>query len=381
MHRFTEIPSQRALRHFIIGAKKEAEERCRDKGVDLPVHECAYVWKGDKLNMTDLMATQRRVSVKSAAPLLPLRRAAGAGSSRDLAPDDVEEEREEPLVKAPLADKLDKHDKAGFVWLVAEHSVLGDLGSEVASKLVSSAQGDKGIAKLSKGNFSENVFVRQVAVEDAHDFVEKLKDGWRKLLEGDASLPLSKGTATPEVADDARTLPVKFDEHGERWRDWRVTVGKSEENFYEDWLLEGPKTVLWLMKHVDRTGGAPMAWFQRFLTESRISATDRSAYELQTLARIFELGACYDQLNLPSLACFEVLSRRWQLLLDAISRDPGDPKFEDEELWAGQSQRSFGIAPQLTAHVATKTKEKADVEKQRQKAKELRALAKAPAKK
>ena len=136
--------------------------------------------------------------------------------------------------------------------------------------------------------------------------------------------------------------------------------------------------MLWLMKHIDRSGGSPTQWYHRFLSEARISPTDRNAHEIQVLARMLEYGVCYHQLNLPSLCCFEVLARRWQLLLDANSRDPGEARFEDEELWAGFSQRAFGIAPQLTAHAAAKTKEKAEVEKQRHKAKELRVLAKAP---
>ena len=167
-------------------------------------------------------------------------------------------------------------------------------------------------------------------------------------------------------------------EQTERWRDWRSAACQSDESYYEDWPLEGPRTMMWLMRHIERTGGSPMQWYHKFLAESRMSSTDRSAYELQVLARCLELAASYDQLNLPTLACFEVLARRWQLLLDANSRCPGNVRFEDEELWSGASHKTMGIAPQLVAHVAKRTKERAEVETQRQKAKELRALAKAP---
>lgn len=255
--------------------------------------------------------------------------------------------------------------------MTAEPSPLIALGSEVPHDEVLTSEGIKGLANVKKGNVSEIVYCRLVAVEDAASFVDSLRSEW-------AVPSKAPGQSTPIAEEDARTLSVLFDDHGDRWRDWKNAVSRSDENFYEDWPLEGPRTVLWLMKHVDRTGSSPTSWYNRFLSEARISATDRSAYELQTMARMIELAACYDQLNLPSLACFEVLARRWQLLLDANSRDPGDPKFEDEELWAGQAQRSFGIAPQLTAHVAARTKEKAEIEKQRQKAKELRALNKGP---
>ncbi len=60
------------------------------------------------------------------------------------------------------------------------------------------------------------------------------------------------------------------------------------------------------------------------------------------------------------------------MLLDANVKDPGEARFEDEELWSGELQKTAGISPALVAHVAAKTKEKAEIEKQRAKAKEVR---------
>ena len=136
--------------------------------------------------------------------------------------------------------------------------------------------------------------------------------------------------------------------------------------------------MLWMAKNIERTGGSPAMWYQKYLVENRISSSDRLSYELQAMCRLLEHAGCYDQLNLPSLACFEVLSRRMQLLLDAASRDPGEGRFEDEELWSGHQQRTAGIAPALTAHVAVRTKEKAEIEKQRQKAQDVRAATARP---
>ena len=47
-------------------------------------------------------------------------------------------------------------------------------------------------------------------------------------------------------------------------------------------------------------------------------------------------------------------------------------------MWSGQQQKAEGIAPVLTAHVASRLKEKAEIEKQRQKAAEVRGLAENP---
>ena len=174
-----------------------------------------------------------------------------------------------------------------------------------------------------------------------------------------------------ETEEDARTLPIQFDEQEERWRGWRSVLSASSENYYDDWPVEGPRTCLWLMKHIERTGGSPMQWYTRYLAENKVAATSRIAYELQVLSRYFEYAGCYDMLNLPSLSCFEMAARRWQLLLDANSRDPGEGRFEDEAFWSGLQQSTLGIAPALTSHVAARTKEKADIETPRQKAKEV----------
>ncbi len=116
-----------------------------------------------------------------------------------------------------------------------------------------------------------------------------------------------------------------------------------------------------------------MQWYHRYLAENRIAASDRLAYELPALCRLLEHAGGDDQPNLASLAAFEVLARRMQLLLDAARRGPGEGRFEDEGLGSGHQERTAGIAPALPAHVATRTEEEAKVEKQRQKAQEVRA--------
>ena len=54
--------------------------------------------------------------------------------------------------------------------------------------------------------------------------------------------------------------------------------------------------------------------------------------------------------------------------MDAITRDPVNPKIEDEEIWSGMDQRTVGVAPLLTSHVASQLKDRAGIDKQRSKA-------------
>ena len=172
--------------------------------------------------------------------------------------------------------------------------------------------------------------------------------------------------------DDARVLDVMFDTQGERWRPWKSVVSDSRDNFYEDLLVDGPRTALWMMKHMEKVGATPVGWYNRLLTEKKMSSHDRVGYELQAWARVLETAGCYDQLNLPTLAWAEMAIRRVALLLDAHNRDPVNPKFDDDEAWSGQHQAAEGIPPSLSSHVASKLKERAEIEKQRTKAAEAR---------
>ena len=54
-------------------------------------------------------------------------------------------------------------------------------------------------------------------------------------------------------------------------------------------------------------------------------------------------AVCYDQLDVSSLACFEIASRRIQLLEEAYSVNPKAPKFDEEitfRAWASATSPS-----------------------------------------
>ncbi len=62
------------------------------------------------------------------------------------------------------------------------------------------------------------------------------------------------------AGDDARTLEVDYDEQGERFKEWRKVMTEVREYSFSDWPLEGPMTVLHLVKHFGRHGGDPKRW-------------------------------------------------------------------------------------------------------------------------
>ena len=63
--------------------------------------------------------------------------------------------------------------------------------------------------------------------------------------------------------DEVRTLSVIYDEQGERFRLWREVVNALQTDTFDDWPVEGPRTVLWLMKVFSKAGLTPSKWLER----------------------------------------------------------------------------------------------------------------------
>eukprot|EP00971_Amphidinium_carterae_P350196 6491429-Amphidinium_carterae.4 len=96
---------------------------------------------------------------------------------------------------------------------------------------------------------------------------------------------------------------------------------------------------------------------------------------------MFELGAEYDQLNLGSLACFEVAGRRLQAIMEAHRENPMVPEYESADYYLDEVGQRSAVAPVLRAHVATQMKQEAEVRKNVLKTRELRTSGQAAPKK
>lgn len=133
-----------------------------------------------------------------------------------------------------------------------------------------------------------------------------------------------------------RTLPVRYDRTGERFRTFQESVGVMYEEPFkeEDWPLEGPRSAMWWLRATRRQG----------------------------LTAHHEAPA--------SLIPFEFLVRRLQLIEEAHS-------YEGSEHWMGSGRRKGGVlvSPAFAKHVATRVREDTEVAKERRKAKEERRMA------
>ena len=98
-----------------------------------------------------------------------------------------------------------------------------------------------------------------------------------------------------KAAEDVRTLWIDVDGQQERHKEWRAVVQESYVERYHDCPLEGPDTVLHLLKRMLRFGerrgeGLPRGWLEMWCRERHVDGKDRTYHELETLTEVIMLG-------------------------------------------------------------------------------------------
>ena len=140
-----------------------------------------------------------------------------------------------------------------------------------------------------------------------------------------------------------------------------LTISRSKTRSSADWLI----------RQIGKGDRGPVDYVDSYLAKHPYQPSDWSQHELRCLAEILETAGCYDQLSLPSLAFVEYLVRRWQMILAAHSRNPLAPNYKASEYYSGNSRGRHGIAPMLSAHVACTMKDESEIDKQRNKARDV----------
>lgn len=159
---------------------------------------------------------------------------------------------------------------------------------------------------------------------------------------------------------------------GKRYKEWRVFCQDVSSLRFDDWPIEGPHTSAQLCVHIDRHGRLPSGFLERWARAKKIEETDRVFHELRWFMESLELGGTYDQLNLGACAWAQAAARRAQVIFDAYDANPAKPNFDGSKYLAGTSQVTDAIAPELRSFAARRAKDEAEVEKQRQRARDLR---------
>lgn len=188
--------------------------------------------------------------------------------------------------------------------------------------------------------------------------------------------PLFRRGASVEDQRDIRVLPVLFDEAEERWRTLAEALPSYEEVEFDDFPLQGPRTLYRDARQLRRQGMDFQQHHESWLKKSGVRSTDRSVYEHSTLCRVLQLMASYDQLNLAALASAEALNRRRALIEVAHQGRPDTPSYEGSEEIMGVRESADGsiVDPALTAHAAKRQAAKAEIQKQKRLAAEEKRL-------
>jgi len=210
----------------------------------------------------------------------------------------------------------------------------------------------------------------------AEGAVPDLQQRLDEVLAPAANADAAGGVGSQE--QDARTLWVDWDAHGERYKEWRQVVQESHTEEYKDSPLEGGPTALYMMKSMQKQGGDPQRWLEAWIREKRIEPTDRVMHELRPLIDSLYYFGVFDQLNLGGLIGVEVLCRRLASIVEAYGQ-PGKVDWSSAKYYRGVTGLDEVIAPGLRSYVVRRNKDEAEIHNARVRATGLRGSPTNPA--
>ena len=164
---------------------------------------------------------------------------------------------------------------------------------------------------------------------------------------------------------DARTLTVDYDDHGARWKAWRVVTAEMAPHVFADWgrhLPEGTNVAFDMLGNWERKGGSPQLWLVEWLRDRNIARTERTAIEMKVLTDAITFAGSYDQINVSALMCIEVLCRRASQIIEAYDGDPGRPNWAGVRYMLGDSHSLNVVPAAARSYNARKIKDEIEVD-------------------
>ena len=180
------------------------------------------------------------------------------------------------------------------------------------------------------------------------------------------------------VPDDARTLAVKYDMRGSRFRDFKSAVDALSADAWSDWPISGPRTFAWGVRFMANQAGTPTGWHSKWKSDGKLDSSSHIVVFHGTCCQMVETLLCYDQLNGSNIAVGEQMMRQIMLseerLKDRFGSQAPDG-FDEFHLYSGRQDRyALCIDPALSEWVAKEVSKESVVMKERRKAREERAL-------
>ncbi len=291
----------------------------------------------------------------------------------------------EPLREA-LKTGLGISGKESTAWMVIRGADGVISGSFVTPSEDAVFLGNDCLSKTSAGSVMHLIKTSREAVAEGKASLS-LDPPPGEIVGQTTPLDAAAGRGTPELHRvDARLFPMKRDSTGRRFRDFRSAVELVNSGRFIDWLVDGPLTVRWVLRHMLAHGGTPLGFFQRFLSDTRLDHSATGIAELYAWCKFFETLVTYDQVDPSRLAACELGVRRIQMICDkwkhklpaaGIGGTGSGDIFEDSHLLLGTSETRGAVclAPALQEWLGEQLAKEAAANKERRKAREERALA------
>ena len=241
-----------------------------------------------------------------------------------------------PGAQAPPAPAVDARPQAADrVWVLCESCGDHKIGEQVSPPPVGVPMlNNFGLMHIdAEAGHGRVCLIKQVGVDEIATFCEERVQYAREgeAIDGEDRF----------VADDIRTMSVKFTANGERRRGFRETVDEFTVTEMENFPYE-PRTCLPYLQAVQSVAESSYAQHLAWRQQSRIPEGSRAIYEDEALSHILDTAITFDCLCVPNLACFELLVRRKQLIAEAHAYSPASPNYEGADHWLGNQYRPWG---------------------------------------
>jgi len=282
----------------------------------------------------------------------------GPGRAGELPIEDEGMDEDDPPARPPLPPPASP--PTDWVALETRHGFF--VGDRVRSPTPSFFLGDRALVELGPGQY--------LAVGERGSVADTPRP----------SPPAAAGGSSGGLAGsagDLRTLAVKYDSAGKRFRDFRESALLLTETPFADWEVKGPRTVKWLVEQLMKDQLTPMRRHQWWRQLLRLTPRDEGVGEHELISRMLEAAMTYDQVNVSELSFFELALRRYQLIEEQYSR-----RLEESELGKDQVDRAFEhnlflgsdrtsgrslVSPKLQEWIAGKLRDEAAILKERRK--------------
>ena len=193
------------------------------------------------------------------------------------------------------------------------------------------------------------------------------------------SSPPALGAGGSTGVDDARTLAVKFNSDGQRFRDFRSAVEDMYADTWAEWPVDGPRTFAWGVRFMCNQAGTPTGWHTKWRSDGKLDASSHIVAFHGVCCQMVETMMSFDQVNGPNLATAELLMRQIMLAEERLKDKFGNQApdgFDEYHLYTGRKDRyALCIDPALSEWVSREVSKESAVLKERRKAREERALA------